>query len=184
MRRRMIAITILNTLLTLLLLPLPSRAGLPATVEDGLKTSKYVYISSTRKDGNLGKPAEIWFLYHQGSVYVGSSPKSWRARRIKWGRPQARIWVGQRDGPSFLATGTIVNDSDVQAILLKTFAEKYPEGWGRYESSFREGFKDGSRVLIRYTPVEGPQSGVPLRPATPGVPERETGRGGEGVKTQ
>src|SRR5512139_2315718 len=170
MRKRVSAAAILKVLLAFLLLPTPGRAGLPAAIEDGLKTSKYVYISSTRKDGNLGEPAEIWFLYHQGSVYVGSSPKSWRARRIKWGRPQAKIWVGKRDGPPFVASGKIVDDPEVQAIMLKTFAEKYPEGWGRYERSFREGFKDGSRVLIRYTPVEEPQSGTPPRSAAPAAP--------------
>jgi hypothetical protein len=172
MRKRMVATALLNALLALSLLPTPSHAGLPAAIEDGLKTSKYIYLSSTRKDGNLGEPAEIWFLYHQGSVYVGSSPKSWRARRIKWGRPQAKIWVGKRDGPSFAASGKIVDDAEVQAIMLKTFAEKYPEGWGRYERSFRDGFKDGSRVLIRYTPVDATPAAAPA--------DKETGRRRDG----
>jgi hypothetical protein len=131
-----------------------SRGTLSAEIESGLKSSKFVYISSTRKDGGLSKPAEIWFMYHGGSVYVGTSPKSWRARRINWGRPAAKIWVGKPDGPSFTATGAIVKDENAEQTLLKTFAEKYPEGWGRWEKSFREGFKDGKRVLIKYTPNE------------------------------
>lgn len=163
-RQKQIAlITILNALLLVSLFPTPSGAGLPAATEDALKTATYVYISSTRKDGSLGEAAEIWFLYHQGSVYVGSRPASWRVRRIKWGRPQATIWVGKRDGPSFMAAGAIVNDAEAQALMLKTFAEKYPEGWKRHESSFREGFKDGSRVLIRYTPVDGSPAAAATR---------------------
>lgn len=136
-----------------LCLAVPAGA-LPAPIEDGLKTSKFVYISSTRKDGSLSKPAEIWFMFHDGAVYVGTSPKSWRAKRIGWKRPQAKIWVGKPDGPSFTATGAFVNDPAAQERLLKTFAEKYPDGWGRWEKSFRDGFKDGSRVLIKYTPTE------------------------------
>lgn len=128
--------------------------GLSAAIEDGLKTSKFVYISSTRKDGSLSRPAEIWFMYHDGAVYVGTSPKSWRAKRIGWKRPQAKIWVGKSDGPSFMATGTFVNDVAMQDLLLKTFAQKYPDGWGKWEKSFRDGFKDGNRVLIKYTPGE------------------------------
>ena len=133
---------------------LPSEVwSLSAAIEDGLKTSKFVYISSTRKDGSLSRPAEIWFMFHDGAVYVGTSPKSWRAKRIGWKRPQAKIWIGKSDGPSFTATGTFVNDAATQELLLKTFAQKYPDGWGRWEKSFRDGFRDGSRVLIKYTPT-------------------------------
>ena len=140
-------------LLAGLLLASPSHAAdLPKDVQDSLASVTYVYISSTRKDGNLSRPAEIWFLWHKGSVYVASAPTSWRAKRIRWGRPDAKIWVGKPDGPSFLATGAIVNEPEVHPILFKTFAQKYSERWKSYEESFRKGLTDGSRVLIRYTP--------------------------------
>jgi hypothetical protein len=136
-----------------------SAAGAVSALSDNIKselaTSKYVYIASTRKNGQLSKPAEIWFLYHDGSVYVGTPPTSWRAKRIKAGRPQAKIWVGKPDGPSFEATGAIVNDTKVVDIMLQTFATKYPDGWKTHEERFRNGFKDGTRVLIRYTPHKG-----------------------------
>ena len=125
---------------------------LPVDTKSALATSKYVYISSTRKDGNLGTPAEIWFLYHQGAVYVGTPPTAWRVRRIKQGRDAAKIAVGSATGPSFMATGTIVDDPDVLPVLYATFAKKYPDGWPRYEQRFRQGFKDGSRVLVKYVP--------------------------------
>lgn len=127
-------------------------AALPAETEALLEKSEYVYISSTRKDGSLGKPAEIWFLYHDGAVWVGTSPKSWRVKRIEWGRPGAKISVGKPDGPAFSATGEVVADAEAQALLMKTFAEKYPGGWKSHEEKFRTGFADGSRVLVKYTP--------------------------------
>jgi hypothetical protein len=130
-------------------------AALSDSLQHDLATSKYVYIASTRKGGQLGKPAEIWFLYHDGAVYVGTPPTSWRAKRIKAGRPQAKIWVGKPDGPSFLATGAIVNDPKVVDVMLQTYATKYPDGWKTHEEKFRSGFKDGSRVLIKYTPQGG-----------------------------
>ena len=37
--------------------------------------------------------------------------------------------------------------------MLEVFAKKYPGGWPRHEEGFREGFKDGSRVLVAYTPA-------------------------------
>lgn len=126
---------------------------LPESVEQELSTAKYVYISSTRKDGSLSQPAEIWFMYNQGAVYVGTLPTSWRAKRIRAGRPQAKIAVGKGDGPSFTAKGEIVKDPAMQQVMLETYAKKYPDAWPKFEQKFRDGFKDGSRILIKYTPV-------------------------------
>ncbi len=146
----------LATALTLLALcgGVAGAGELSADITAPLATSQHVYIASTRKDGSLSKPAEIWFLYHKGAVYVGTPPTTWRARRIKAGRPQAKIWAGKQDGPAFLATGAIVNEPDVQAVMLEAYAKKYPDRWPKYEEKFRAGFKDGSRVLIKYTPKD------------------------------
>lgn len=136
----------------------PARADtesvLPAAQRELLANSRYVYISSQRKDGGFGSPAEIWFLFHDNAVWVGTTPQSWRARRIKAGRPDAKIAIGKADGPSFNATGQIVKDAKVEELMFSTFANKYPEGWPRYEEKFRSGFKDGSRILIKYVPRE------------------------------
>jgi hypothetical protein len=139
-------------LLALLLLPWPSSAALSPDLQKALENSKFVYISSTRKNGTLSTPAEIWFIFHDGAVYVGTRPASWRVRRIKAGRPDAKIAVGAIDGPSFTATGSLVSDPSIQELMLKTYAKKYAEGWQTHEQSFREGFKDGSRVLVKYVP--------------------------------
>ncbi|HEX7409182.1 MAG TPA: hypothetical protein VF515_16250 [Candidatus Binatia bacterium] len=130
------------------------QADLSAAVKADLATSKYVYIATTRKDGSFGKPAEIWFLYHNGAVYVASPPTAWRVRRIKAGRAQAKIAVGKPDGPSFMATGALVNEPDVYPTLFDTYAKKYPDGWPKFEEKFRSGLKDGSRVLIKFTPKD------------------------------
>lgn len=136
----------------LLLLPLAAPAELPTDVQQQLATSKYVYISSTRKDGSLSTPAEIWYFWHDGAVYVGTRPTSWRVKRLKAGRTQARIAVGSVGGPTFTATGSLVTDPAVQALMLETYAKKYPDGWQKYADSFRDGFKDGSRVVVKYAP--------------------------------
>jgi len=145
--------TVAGTLLAAIALATVVSAGeLPEATTNALASSTFVYIASMRKDGHFGKPAEIWFLWHNGAVYVGTPPTSWRARRIKAGRPQAHIAVGKPDGPSFQATGAIVKEPDVLPVLFDTYAKKYREGWTHFEAKFRDGFKDGSRVLIKYTP--------------------------------
>jgi len=127
-------------------------AALPSEIDHALRDSKYVYIQSERKTHQLGKPAEIWFFYDGTAVYVGTRPTSWRVRRIKAGRRRAHIAVGKPDGPAFDATGDLVHDAKIEQQLLEAYAKKYPEGWTRFADSFREGFKTGDRVLVRYTP--------------------------------
>ncbi|MBI4515872.1 MAG: hypothetical protein HY699_08670 [Deltaproteobacteria bacterium] len=135
-----------------------SRAGsipaaeLPAALTAELDQATYVYIASQRKTGGFGKPAEIWFLHHAGALWVGTPPTTWRVKRIKAGRTAARIAIGKSDGPAFQAVGSLVNDPEVQNLMLQTYAKKYPDRWPAYEQKFRSGFKDGSRVLVKYTP--------------------------------
>jgi hypothetical protein len=136
----------------LLLLSTSATAAPSSELERALRESKYVYVQSERKGGELGKPAEIWFFYDQGAAWVGTRPTSWRVRRIKAGRKRARIAVGKTDGPAFDATAEVVRDAAMEQKLMEEFAKKYPEGWSRFAESFRDGFKTGDRVLVRYTP--------------------------------
>ncbi|MFN8642360.1 MAG: hypothetical protein U0802_12155 [Candidatus Binatia bacterium] len=62
----------LTAIIALLLLPVALPAELSKDLQQQLATSKYVYISSTRKDGSLSTPAEIWYMWHDGAVYVGT----------------------------------------------------------------------------------------------------------------
>ena len=128
------------------------RAGLSPELDRALHEAKYVYIQSERKSGALGKAAEIWFYYDGKAVYVGTPPTTWRVRRIKRGRPRARIAVGKADGPAFEARGEVVHDAAAEQRLMDEYARKYPEGWSRFADKFREGFKNGERVLVRYAP--------------------------------
>jgi hypothetical protein len=128
-------------------------AALAPELDKALRDSEYVYIQSERKTGEFGKPAEIWFMYDDGKVYVGTRPTSWRVKRIKAGRPKAKIAVGKPDGPSFAARGELVQDRALEKRLMETYAKKYPEGWKKHEEDFRKGFETGERLLVRYTPA-------------------------------
>jgi len=140
------------TLATCLLAAAPSLAALTPEQEKQLAEATYVYVQSERKSGEWSTPAEIWFFVDGGDVYVGTRPMSWRVRRIQAGRTKARIAIGKPGGLAFEATGAVVKDPAAEGRLLDAFAKKYPEGWKRHEAGFREGFKTGERVLVRYTP--------------------------------
>ena len=134
-------------------LPRPAAADLGQELQEALDTSKYVYIQSERKSGAFGSKAEIWFLHHDGAVWVGTPKSTYRVKRIQAGRTKAKVWIGSTDGPMFDAVGELVQDDKVTERMFQTFAEKYPDGWPTYEEGFRSGFADGSRTLVRYAPA-------------------------------
>ncbi len=130
----------------------PEHGSLSPDLQKALESSKYIYVASTRKNGELSKPAEIWFMLHNGAVWVCSPPTTHRVKRIKAGKTEAKIFVGKPDGPSFKAKGSLVKDPAVNKALFETYAKKYGGDWTSYEKKFREGLADGSRVLVRYDP--------------------------------
>ncbi len=143
----------LAVLVSTLLLVTTAHAGFSPELVRALDEAKYVYVQSERKSGALGAPAEIWFFREGDAIYVGTRPTSWRVRRAKAGRARARVAVGRPDGPSFDAKAALVNDAKVAERLCSAYAHKYSDAWSKYEQQFRDGFKDGSRVLVRYTPA-------------------------------
>ena len=42
---------------------------------------------------------------------------------------------------------------DHKVSVMAEYARKYADGWPRFADSFREGFKSGERVLVRYRPA-------------------------------
>ena len=128
----------------------PQSTALSTDQEKALDSAKYVYIQSTRKDGKLGKPAEIWFFQHNDAVWVCSPTTTHRVKRIKAGQTKAKIAIGKPDGPSFNAKGSIVKDPEVNKVMFESFAKKYSDGWSSYEKQFKDGLADGSRTLVKY----------------------------------
>ncbi len=127
-------------------------ATLTPELDKALREAPYVYVQSQRKTGEWSKPAEIWFHFEDGKVYVATRPTSWRVRRIGWKRTKARIAVGKADGPSFQATGALVKNPALETRIMDDYAKKYPERWKGFEQSFRDGFTSGDRVVVCYTP--------------------------------
>lgn len=95
------------------------------------------------------------------------SRDSWKARALERGLSRARIWVGDygrvkrllgsneafRAGHHFEARASSVRDEALLERLLDSYDRKYPEEIGRWRQRMRDGYRDGRRLLIRYTPV-------------------------------
>ena len=146
-------------------LSLRAAAGLPDSTQKSLASSKTIYITPLKKGGVESKcHAEVWFAYDGGDIFVVTSSKAWRARAISLGLTQARMWVGEfgvwqrateafRKAPELTATGALIRDGSQQAQVLDTFGKKYRAEWSSWGPKFRDGLKDGSRVMLRYSPI-------------------------------
>lgn len=133
-----------------------------------LPTSPWIYVSALKRDGSESHcHAEVWFAQDGEGALVVTSSKAWRAQAVAKGLSRARIWVGQhgewasgrneafRKAPSFLAEAKLETSQAQHDHALVLFGSKYTAEWGSWGPRFKKGLADGSRVLIRYTPVRG-----------------------------
>lgn len=144
-----------------------SAAVLSDPVKAALAQSPLVYISPLLKGGDESRcHGEVWFFVDQGDVVIFASKDSWKARALSLGRNRARIWVGDfgpvgragdrfRTAPHFVAQAGVDGRPEVFERLMKSYAKRYAEGWGKWGPRFRKGYHDGTRELIRYRPVAG-----------------------------
>jgi len=144
-------------------------AAAEPALDAALERSGFVYVSPLRADGQESTcHGEVWFGWLDGAVVLITARERWKARAVLSGQDRARIWVGDhgtwkqligksedfRRAPSFEARAAIAKDPALLERLLATFERKYPEEIGRWRERMRQGFADGSRVLIRYTPLD------------------------------
>ena len=130
-----------------------------------INDSSLIYLTPIQSNGNKNRcQAEVWYVYDKVNLYVCTSVKAWRARAVTKGLDRAKIWIGdlgawkKADGrykslPQIDAQASLVTDeADIQDAL-GLFGDKYSVEWMLWESRFRNGLEDGSRVMLRYTPL-------------------------------
>jgi hypothetical protein len=129
------------------------------------KKSPLVYVSPLLADGKESRcHGEVWFFVDGGDIVLATATKTWKARALAAGRDRARIWVGDfgpyakspeavAKAPSFVASARLDKDRAVFDRLLAAYAVKYPDEWDKWKPRFESSYADGSRVVLRYTPV-------------------------------
>jgi len=139
--------------------------ALDAAAVEALRTSPLVYVSPLAKSGGESRcHGEVWFFVDRGDVVIFTASDGWKAQAIAKGRERARLWVGNfgpvgragdryRAAPTFEARAEIETGADVFDRLMSTFAVRYAGEWKKWGPRFQKGREDGSRVMIRYTPI-------------------------------
>ena len=168
-RRRFLALGALGAAAVALPLPRGARAltyELPQTARAALGSSPLVYVSPLKKDGSESTcHGEVWFVQDGPDVVVVTAQDRWKARSVRGGLERARLWVGDfgvwtradgkyKSAPTFVAKTSVENDAAARERALGAFGKKYPAEWDKWGPRFREGLADGSRVMLRYAPIE------------------------------
>lgn len=139
--------------------------SLPAATRAALDESPWVYVSPLHRDGRESScHGEVWYFVDDSAVVIATAADRWKVEAIRSGRDRARLWVGDRgpawragkryrELPTFLARAEIDRDRAVFERLMAAFAERYADEWGKWKPRFETSYADGSRLLVRYTPI-------------------------------
>ena len=126
-------------------------AGFSPEVVAALESSKDLYVATERKDGSLSKVSPIWFMYADDAIYFTTVPESYKAKRVKLGRP-LHVWVGAADGPHFVAHGELLTDPDLAARMAPVYDGKYWISWFGFFRPRPERVRSGKTVIIKIVP--------------------------------
>lgn len=137
----------------------------PQATREALAASPLVYVSPLQSNGSESScHGEVWYFVDEGGVVVFTAADRWKARAIRQGRDRARLWVGNfgpvkkagdryRSAPTFLASAVVDTSPAVFQRLMGDFAKRYASEWGKWGPRFQNGWDDGTRVMVRYTPI-------------------------------
>ena len=134
-------------------------------VRSAMRNSPLIYLTPLQTNGTESScHAEVWFVHDGLDMYVCTDANSWRAQAPARGLDRARVWVGDLGSwksnngkfkalPQVQAQASVVSDDAITQKALKLFGDKYTIEWMVWESRFRDGLSDGSRVMLRYRPL-------------------------------
>lgn len=143
----------------------PALCWLGSAQANSLAGSPLIYVSPFKSNGELSScQAEVWFVADGQDMYVVTAANAWRAQAVGQGLTRTQVWIGDvglwhnadgkwRDLPAQLSEASIEQDAVQHARLLEIFGRKYADEWGTWGPRFKRGLADGSRVMLKYSPV-------------------------------
>ena len=139
--------------------------ALSEKTRQALAESPLVYISPLKSNGEESNcHGEVWYYVDRGDVLVGSAASTWKVKAVNSGLNQARVWIADygpewralkryRAAPSFVAQVMIEDSQAAFERLMQGHAQRYPQEWVEWEQRFRSEYNNGSRKILRYSPV-------------------------------
>src|SRR5581483_11984113 len=93
---------------------------------EGLRDEKYVALETFKKNGQ-GVKTPVWFVLHNGALYIYTEADSWKVKRIR-NNPRVRVAKcdirGNVKGEVMNATATLI-EGDERMVADKLLDKKY-----------------------------------------------------------
>ncbi len=168
---RKLMTALLASTIALVLTAFSAQAEISQRDQQVLSKADLVYVATVRKNGTQSKAAPVWFTTgaDKNSILIQTEKTTWKAKRIRRGS-SVLVWIGTANGPAFIGTAEITNDSAIRDKILADFREKYWQNRVMGVGPSRAGFDSGERVAIKITPVRDLPDGFSSAPGTPPPP--------------
>jgi len=116
-----------------------------------LQSERLCYITTYDAQGKPGA-VEIWFLHHQGKLYITTGANSLKVKKLRV-TPRARVAIGRWKGPAVEGPVRIADEDTIRRVL-PVLSKKYGDYWGPLDDLLRRhlGARPG-RVLLELTPA-------------------------------
>ncbi len=114
------------------------------TVEQALRDETEVLITTFDAGGKPGA-VPIWFVYHDGKVYMATGRESVKTRKLRL-NPRVRLSFGG-GRPALEGTGRVCEDEAVIRSAAPVLNARYNGAWGPDEDMIAR-LVDGDTVLL------------------------------------
>jgi general stress protein 26 len=145
--------------------------------QQALSRADLVFIATVRKNGTQSRAAPVWFTTtaDSNSILIQTEHTTWKAKRIRRGSP-VLVWIGKPNGPAFIGSAEITNDSALQDKILADFRQKYLQNRLFGMGPSRAEFVNGDQLAIKITPLRDLPDGFASEPGSAPPPmESPTG---------
>jgi PPOX class probable F420-dependent enzyme len=128
--------------------------------QHALQHSTLLYLTTYNRRGQAGT-VPIWFFLHEDAIYFCTQRTSLKVRRIQQ-TGRVTLNIGSRTGPRLECTARILEDDPtLQAILLRTYRQRYGWRWFLLGRRLRRAFARGTEVIVQLKPVNVPSPAAP-----------------------
>lgn len=118
-------------------------------LERSLKASKLCYLTTYSTQGKPGT-VEIWFLHHEGKVYIDTAVGTLKVRKLR-ADSRASVAIGSRKGPVLSGMARFADEATVRRVAPLLNA-KYDGAWGDDEEFIARHLGEPTDVLLELTP--------------------------------
>lgn len=123
-------------------------------MQHALQRARTLYLTTYSRSGKAGT-VPIWFFLHRGTICFCTQRDSLKVRRMQR-NSRVTLHIGRRHGPRLACTARLIEgDTALQALLLRTYRQRYWLRWLFIGPRLRRALTCGQALIVQLTPLTG-----------------------------